>query len=254
VIISLFLSCFRYYPDYYAPLAYDFSSLKAVPLNFDQNTKPLHPLEQMMATFSPQSAQYLPSEWQSLMLDKKSPIIEFYPQHFWIDPNDKKKSSQYVTLIPFIDENRLLQALVPVYSTLTQEEEKRNTLGDNRLFIHLQNPAYPKFKELSDVAEKQRTENNPIPLQKILTGRLLGYVWHYDKEALPSAYKNDQVICLKNCDSSFRNESVEKDMHNSVHQQTISNQSNPGSTVQSQRQQALSSTQVSSPAPWSKSS
>jgi 5'-3' exonuclease len=207
----------------------------------------------MMATFSPHNAKYLPLEWQRLMLCEKSPIIEFYPQHFQVDPNDHKKSSQYVALIPFIDEERLVQALKPIYSKLTPEEKKHNTLDDDRLFIHSQNPDYPKFKELSDNAEKHITENDPIQLQIRLTDRLLGYVWKYDKDNIINTGHN-QVICFKNCDSLFRNESVEKDVHNSVSLQTASNQSNPDSTAQSQsqQQQVLSSKQVYKPAPWSK--
>jgi 5'-3' exoribonuclease 2 len=216
LIISLFLSCFRYYPYYYAPFAYDFLNLKVVSLNFDQNTKPFRPFEQMMATFSPQNVKYLPPQWQSLMLNENSPIIEFYPRNFKIDPNDKKKSSQYVALIPFINENHLLEALETVYSTLTQEEEKRNTLDYDRIFIHSQNLSDKKFKELSGNGEKQITENNPIQLQAILNGRLFGYVWpdnndntiniDSDQEALLSDYKdisNNQVIRFKYRDPLF---------------------------------------------------
>jgi 5'-3' exonuclease len=263
--ISLFLLCFRYYPHYYAPLVYDFLNLKNAPLNFDQDTKPFSPLEQMIATFSPQNAKYLPSEWQPLMVKKESPIFEFYPPSFSVDPNGKRTRSLYVALLPFIDEKRLLEALEPVYSTLTPEEKKRNTLGYDCLFIHRRNLLDKKLEVLCGNDAKKITENNPLKIQDIcLDGRVVGDVWpddndniidgEEDEKALQSNctdISNNEVICFK-----YRNptKSIEKDVHNSVHLQTTSNQFNPDSTVQLQQQQALSSKPIHKPFQWGKHS
>jgi 5'-3' exoribonuclease 2 len=92
LIISLFLLYVRYYPYHYGPFASDFSNLmKDVSVNFTENTQPFSPLEQMIATFPPQDAEYLPSQWRNLMLDKNSPIIDFYPTDFKIDFNGKRE-------------------------------------------------------------------------------------------------------------------------------------------------------------------
>ena len=43
--------------------------------------------------------------------DPKSPIIDFYPKDFRVDMNGKKMSWLGVSILPFIDEERLLEAL-----------------------------------------------------------------------------------------------------------------------------------------------
>ena len=139
---------FRYYPYHYAPFASDFSKLGDVSDHFDTNSESLKPLEQLMAIFPPQYASYLPEQWQPLMLDKESPIIEFYPTDPSVDRNGKQEEWQGVVLLLFVDKKRLHRALESVYSTLTQEEENRNKRDYDRLFIHSTNSCYEQFKEL----------------------------------------------------------------------------------------------------------
>ena len=205
----------------------------------------------MMATFSPQNAEYLPLEWQPLMFNGK--ISDFYPQNFEIDPDGRQKSSQYVVLIKPIDENRLLEVLKYVPLKLTKEEEQRNTLDHDRLFIHSKTSYYEKFQELSGNGQKPITEDNPFQLQKIPKGGLVGDVWADDfididngEEGLLSEYTNktdNQVIRFKYRDSLISNESVGK----GVDFQTASNQFKLGSTTQSQQGQAFRK-----PSPWGK--
>jgi 5'-3' exonuclease len=45
------------------------------------------------------------------MTETDSPIIDFYPTKLQYDPNGKKFSWQWVVLLPFIDEERLLRAV-----------------------------------------------------------------------------------------------------------------------------------------------
>jgi 5'-3' exonuclease len=45
------------------------------------------------------------------MYDVDSPILDFYPKDFEQDLNGKKQEWEAVVKIPFIDENRLLQAM-----------------------------------------------------------------------------------------------------------------------------------------------
>lgn len=50
------------------------------------------------------------------MYDVDSPILNFYPKDFEQDLNGKKQEWEAVVKIPFIDENRLLQAMTCVSS------------------------------------------------------------------------------------------------------------------------------------------
>ena len=82
------------------------------------------------------------------MLDSDSPIIDFYPIEFEIDMNGKKMAWQGVALLPFIDENRLLEAMAPLYNQLTEEEERRNKWGSNILFVSGSHPLFPFVESL----------------------------------------------------------------------------------------------------------
>lgn len=55
------------------------------------------------------------------MSDPKSPIIDFYPEQFDTDLNGKKNDWEAVVLIPFIKEDRLLQAVITKDPLLTDE-------------------------------------------------------------------------------------------------------------------------------------
>jgi len=82
------------------------------------------------------------------MVDEDSPIIDFYPPTFEIDMNGKKLAWQGVALLPFIDEQRLLEAMSAEYSNLTEEEIQRNRPGVNVLFASVDHPLYPFYEAL----------------------------------------------------------------------------------------------------------
>lgn len=123
-----------FYPFHYAPFAEDMRSIMRIDLNFNRSVPPFKPLEQLMAVFPYKSAGALPESWRKLMIDKDSPIIDFYPIDFKIDMNGKKQAYLGVALLPFIDEDRLFRALKTVYDNLSEEESLRNSFGQDKLF------------------------------------------------------------------------------------------------------------------------
>lgn len=124
-----------YFPYHYAPFASDFVNIGDTPTEFEKNTQPFKPLEQLMGVFPAASRSHVPKPWGELMIDPECTIIDFYPEDFKIDLNGKKYAWQGVALLPFVDEVRLKAALSPLYEKLTSEEIRRNIRGDDRLYI-----------------------------------------------------------------------------------------------------------------------
>ncbi|XP_055322156.1 5'-3' exoribonuclease 2 homolog isoform X2 [Sitodiplosis mosellana] len=137
-----------YFPYHYAPFASDFIHIAGLSTQFEKNTKPFNPLEQLMGVFPAASSVHVPRPWATLMSDPESTIIDFYPEDFKIDLNGKKFAWQGVALLPFVDEKRLIKALEPYYKLLTPEEVKRNQRGEDRLYVGPANKGYSQITTL----------------------------------------------------------------------------------------------------------
>lgn len=131
-----------YYPYHYAPFASDFCNIAGLSTDFEADTKPFNPLEQLMGVFPAASCKHVPEPFAELMSDPDSPIIDFYPTDFKIDLNGKKYAWQGVALLPFVEEQRLFDALKPYYGQLTEAEKRRNLRGDDRLYVSSKNEGY----------------------------------------------------------------------------------------------------------------
>lgn len=162
-----------YFPYHYAPFASDFVNIGDLPNDFEKNTSPFRPLEQLMGVFPAASKKHLPITWQTLMEDPESPIIDFYPTDFKIDLNGKKYAWQGVALLPFVDEKRLRKALETVYPDLTAQEKKRNTRGNDRLFIGSHHPAYEFLEGLYEGG----MTTNPVLIDPKSAEGMAGKVW-----------------------------------------------------------------------------
>jgi len=174
-----------FYPFHYAPFASDFNDITSVDTNFEQDTGPFNPLEQLMSVFPAASGKFLPPTWRELMSSPDSNIIDFYPIDFKIDLNGKKMAWQGVALLPFVDEKRLHRALSNVYGDLTEDEKRRNGRDHNIMFVGKANPLFDFIVGLNEskmLAEKQDIVTDFSDGQR-------GKVFHDDKVVLPgSAY------------------------------------------------------------------
>ena len=70
------------------------------------------------------------------MIMEQSEIIEYYPVNFKTDLKGKQQEWGAVVLIPFIDEQKLLAAISPLYSRLTEEELNCNKHGPCLLYTY----------------------------------------------------------------------------------------------------------------------
>ncbi|EDK45238.1 5'-3' exoribonuclease 1 [Lodderomyces elongisporus NRRL YB-4239] len=130
-----------YYRYHYAPRISDISlGLEALiekgeDLKFEQS-HPFKPFEQLMAVLPARSRKLMPAVYRPLMIDEKSPIIQFYPHEVDVDMNGKTATWEAVVLLDFVDEKKLIAALKPIEEKLTPEEKKRNSYGFPVKFIH----------------------------------------------------------------------------------------------------------------------
>ena len=212
-----------YFPYHYAPFASDFLRLKDMSVAFDKKTKPFKPLEQLMAVFPSQSRKFLPGEWQTLMLEKESPIIDFYPLNFCVDLNGKRYEWQGVALLPFVDEKRLSRTLEHVYPTLNADEQQRNKRDYDRLYIHSSNLCYDYFNELYQKKPDEVTRRNPLDMPTMLSGGMAGRIWPDDEDKVKAVGEpikaplpdcedidNNQVVCVKYRDLLFDDDYIFK--------------------------------------------
>ncbi|KAL4237918.1 5'-3' exoribonuclease 2 [Mactra antiquata] len=163
-----------YFPYHYAPFASDFVNVAALSNDFERETEPFKPLEQLMGVFPAGSKQHVPPTWQELMTHPESPIIDFYPTNFKIDLNGKKYAWQGVALLPFVDEKRLWKALDTVYPDLTEAEIKRNIRGADRLFV---SHFHPSHSFLEALYEGDRNDRTRTSLNTQFTQGMAGTVW-----------------------------------------------------------------------------
>lgn len=108
------------------------------------------------------SRQHIPAAFHHLITDEDSPIIDFYPLTFQIDMNGKRMAWQGVALLPFINEERLLEAMKEPYSKLTEDEVRRNAWGNNVIFASDEHPIYPFYEQLYGKRKKQEVSNSGI--------------------------------------------------------------------------------------------
>jgi 5'-3' exoribonuclease 2 len=149
-----------YFPNHYAPFASDFQDISTLEITFEKG-KPFKPAEQLMGVLPAASKTLLPEAFQALMVDEDSSIIDFYPEDFQIDMNGKKMLWQGVALLSFIDEDRLLAAMEPLWGQLSEEERIRNEMGNEILFVAQENKLYDDLG-VSFYAMKEGVEVYPL--------------------------------------------------------------------------------------------
>ncbi|ORZ15873.1 hypothetical protein BCR42DRAFT_44220 [Absidia repens] len=93
------------------------------------------------------------------MTDPSSPIIDFYPRDFDLDMNGKKQDWEAVIKIPFIDENRLLEAMQRKEGQLTKVERDMARFGESFKFVHEAPPVVDGVDDL----DSKNIYKSPLP-------------------------------------------------------------------------------------------
>ncbi|KAL1557583.1 5'-3' exoribonuclease 3-like [Salvia divinorum] len=156
-----------FYPYHYGPFASDFRGLSQVKVKF-QKGFPFKPFDQLMGVLPPSSSHALPAAYKRLMLDEESKIIDLYPTEFKIDVDGKRFLWQGISILPFIDEERLLVETRKVENKLEDLEKIRNEETHHRLFLRHSSELW---QELSSCRERTNSEKSrAVAIQSKIEG------------------------------------------------------------------------------------
>lgn len=196
-----------YYPYHYAPFAQDFHDVGSLDIKFRKGN-PFTPFGQLLGVFPAASRIHLPEPLQTLMIEEDSPIIDFYPSDFEIDMNGKKMAWQGVALLPFIDQHRLLAALKSKEPELSQDEKRRNTWGEPRMFVAEENMLFDPFVKL--YGRKPRPDGKPLPPVALDAERSQGVVGGTlnDPLCVPGASMNTPLPSIDDCPDLTNNRAI----------------------------------------------
>eukprot|EP00923_Selenidium_pygospionis_P041694 GHVN01072360.1.p1 GENE.GHVN01072360.1~~GHVN01072360.1.p1 ORF type:complete len:720 (+),score=65.27 GHVN01072360.1:1819-3978(+) len=180
-----------YYPFHYSPLVSDIAQFHKQDKIFFEQGKPFKPFEQLMAVFPAKSRGLLPEQLHHLFVAEDSKIKDFYPENFKIDMNGKKVSWLGVVILPFIEEDRLLEEMKKIYPEIGKEDLKRNEEGN----VYL----YAKEKDFATKlgSEVEETGNKNIFVFKEAERK---HVWGI----LSNARADENVLVEKDCEDVSR--------------------------------------------------
>lgn len=97
---------------------------------------PILPYEQLMSVMPSSSGHTLPDKVSSLMTDKNSGIVEYFPKDFPIDMAGANMSWLGIPILPDVDTKHLVNTLKKVYPSLSQKEMDLNVHKNSIIMVN----------------------------------------------------------------------------------------------------------------------
>uniref|UniRef100_A0A182LSR4 5'-3' exoribonuclease 1 n=1 Tax=Anopheles culicifacies TaxID=139723 RepID=A0A182LSR4_9DIPT len=182
-----------YYPHHYAPFISDVDNFADLKLEFEM-ARPFLPFQQLLSVLPAASREHLPPAYHDLMTNPQSAVYDFYPTDFRTDLNGKQQAWEAVVLIPFIDEKRLLKAMAPCDTFLTDEEKQRNVHGPMLKYQYDANQSesleakygFARIDKLPVRRSEIWRDNLFVPANKLVLGPSKGAVLHGYAKGFPT--------------------------------------------------------------------
>ena len=124
--------------------------------------EPLRPFEQLLGCLPPSSSHLLPEPYRWFMTSTDSPLIDFYPDSFAVDMNGKRWPWEAVTLLPFIESTKLIEASRTMIdeSVLSDEEKRLNEFGSSHVLTKSHDQDEPVKVEVFEDSQWARVKDD----------------------------------------------------------------------------------------------
>lgn len=99
------------------------------------------------------------------MVQQNDKLKKFYPNSFEVDANMEVKSFKAVPVLPFIDENIVLEATENLQEKLTEEEASRNSFGNELIMFRTDTPDISVFKKYKQIFDAKSPKIAKLKLQ-----------------------------------------------------------------------------------------
>ncbi len=98
---------------------------------------------------------------------------------------------QGVALLPFIEENRLLEAMATKYPGLNEAEVKRNSWGNDSIFVNEEHPLFPTIESLYT-----KTRRTDVSVLLNIIRPLGGLMFFFDRSLFQSTLRTTKGLVV----------------------------------------------------------
>lgn len=156
-----------YYPYHFAPFMADLALVKNISITFAKS-KPLRPMEQLLAVLPPLSKDLLPECLHKIFEKFK----DMYPSDFKVDMFQKCMDWQAIAILPFLNTEDIVSAFEKHQNELDFSECERNITGYPLLFSRQPKVVAKVYSIYTDLKPYETLEIDDVSLKVFPTNKI----------------------------------------------------------------------------------